>query len=138
MSHDFQKELVWLGATSSPAFVRAPEGNGCAERFIRTLQENMLWVRTLHTVEDLRLAPIEFRHIRTLVDRAAWPLLARPVPMRSDGHVSIGRIVIIGCFKARGRYRLVVPQGTTQTARLIGMLFVNHSIPDIALPCASQ
>ncbi len=42
MSHDFQKEIAWLGAVSSPAFVRAPEGNGCAERFIRTLKENLL------------------------------------------------------------------------------------------------
>lgn len=61
MSHDFQKEIAWLGATSSPAFVRAPEGNGCAERFIRTLKENLLWVRTFHTVEELRLALLEFR-----------------------------------------------------------------------------
>ena len=61
MSHDFQKEITWLGAASSPAFVRAPEGNGCAERFIRTLKENLLWVRTFTTVEELRLALLEFR-----------------------------------------------------------------------------
>jgi len=61
MSRDFRREIAWLGATSSPAFVRAPEGNGCAERFIRTLKENLLWVRTFRTVEDLRLALIEFR-----------------------------------------------------------------------------
>ena len=61
MSHDFQKEIAWLGALSSPAFVRAPEGNGCAERFIRTLKENLLWVRTFHTVEELRLALLDFR-----------------------------------------------------------------------------
>ena len=48
-------------AASSPAFVRAPEGNGCAERFIRTLKENLLWVRTFRTVEELRLALIDFR-----------------------------------------------------------------------------
>jgi transposase InsO family protein len=42
MSGDFQKELRFLGIDSSPAFVRAPEGNGCAERFIRTLKENLL------------------------------------------------------------------------------------------------
>jgi putative transposase len=46
MSDAFQKELAFLGIESSPAFVRAPEGNGCAERFIRTLKENLLWVRT--------------------------------------------------------------------------------------------
>jgi len=61
MSRDFQREIAWLGATSSPAFVRAPEGNGCAERFIRTLKENLLWVRTFRTVEELRLALIDFR-----------------------------------------------------------------------------
>jgi len=36
-------------------------GNGCAERFIRTLKENLLWVRTFRTVEELRHALIEFR-----------------------------------------------------------------------------
>ncbi len=30
MADDFQKELRFPGITSSPAFVRAPEGNGCA------------------------------------------------------------------------------------------------------------
>jgi transposase InsO family protein len=39
MSHVFQEELTFLGITSSPAFVREPEGNGGAERFIRTLKE---------------------------------------------------------------------------------------------------
>src|SRR3954463_392232 len=34
MSDAFQQELAFLGIESSPAFVRAPEGNGCAERFI--------------------------------------------------------------------------------------------------------
>lgn len=56
MSDDFQAELRFLGITASPAFVRAPEGNGVAERFIRTLKEQVLWVRTFQTVEDLRLA----------------------------------------------------------------------------------
>jgi putative transposase len=48
------------GIDSSPAFVRAPEGNGCAEQFIRTLKENLLWVRTRETVEDLRQALLAF------------------------------------------------------------------------------
>lgn len=61
MADDFQKELRFLGIESSPAFVRAPEGNGCAERFIRTLKENLLWVRTFDTVEELRQALLEFR-----------------------------------------------------------------------------
>jgi putative transposase len=61
MSDAFQNELTFLGIESSPAFVRAPEGNGCAERFIRTLKENLLWVQTFNTVEDLRRALLEFR-----------------------------------------------------------------------------
>jgi putative transposase len=61
MSHVFQEELTFLGITSSPAFVREPEGNGCAERFIRTLKENLLWLKTFDTVEELRLALHEFQ-----------------------------------------------------------------------------
>jgi transposase InsO family protein len=61
MSDMFQSELRFLGIESSPAFVRAPEGNGCAERFIRTLKGNLLWVRTFQTIEELRLALLEFR-----------------------------------------------------------------------------
>ena len=34
MSHDFQEEIAFLGVESSPSFVREPEGNGVAERFI--------------------------------------------------------------------------------------------------------
>jgi transposase InsO family protein len=56
VSDAFQDELTFLGIESSPAFVRAPEGNGCAERFIRTLKEQLLWVRPFETVEELRLA----------------------------------------------------------------------------------
>ena len=61
VSHDFQAEIRFLGIESSPAFVREPEGNGCAERFIRTLKENLLWVRHFATVEELRLALIAFK-----------------------------------------------------------------------------
>lgn len=56
MSEDFQAELRFLGMMSSPACVRAPEGNGVAERFIRTLKEQLRWVQTFRTVEDLRVA----------------------------------------------------------------------------------
>ena len=61
MSHDFQEELAFLGIDSSPAFVRAPEGNGCAERFVRSLKENLLWVRTFATAEELRQALLDFK-----------------------------------------------------------------------------
>lgn len=63
MSDHFQKDIAFLGIESSPAFVRAPEGNGCAERFIRTLKENLLWVQHFETIEDLRQALLAFREV---------------------------------------------------------------------------
>ena len=61
VAHDFQAELTVLGIEPSPAFVREPEGNGCAERFIRTLKENLLWVRRFETIEELRQALHQFK-----------------------------------------------------------------------------
>ena len=63
MSQAFQRELRFLGAESSPSFIRAPEGNGVAERFIRTLKEQLLWVRTFETIEELRQALGEFKEL---------------------------------------------------------------------------
>jgi putative transposase len=84
MSGDFQKELKFLGMASSPSFVREPEGNGCAERFIRTLKEQLLWVRTFATVAELVEGLREFK--RTYNER--W-LIGRhghrtPSQVRSD------------------------------------------------------
>lgn len=61
MSDDFQEEIRFLGMESSPAFVREPEGNGCAERFIRTLKENLLWIKPFKTIEELRQALHTFK-----------------------------------------------------------------------------
>lgn len=61
LSDDFQKELKFLGMVSSPSFVREPEGNGCAERFIRTLKEQLLWIRWFDTVAELVEALREFK-----------------------------------------------------------------------------
>jgi len=61
ISNDYQKELRFLGIESSPSFVREPQGNGIAERFVRTLKENFLWVENFDTVEELRLALHKFK-----------------------------------------------------------------------------
>jgi putative transposase len=62
MSDDFQTEIRFLGIEASPAFVRQPEGNGCIERFFRTLKEQLLWLHRFADLEELRAALIEFRH----------------------------------------------------------------------------
>jgi putative transposase len=59
-SDAFQDELFFFGIESSPAFVRAPEGNGCAERLIRTLKEQLLWLRPFQNVEELWLALLDW------------------------------------------------------------------------------
>jgi len=110
MSRDFQREIARLGATSSPAFVRAPEGNGCVERFIRTMKENLLWVRTYQTVDERRLAlidfrqtdnenwlierhghrsPAQFRHDQ--MDKLPWPHTGRIIAIRRALHD--GRVI---------------------------------------------
>jgi putative transposase len=61
MSDDFQGEIQFLGMEPSPSFVRQPEGNGCIERFFRTLKEQLLWVRRFRDLQELRAALIEFR-----------------------------------------------------------------------------
>ena len=53
LADDFQQEVAFFGIESSPSFVREPEGNGVAERVIRTLKENVLWVRS-RLSSDLR------------------------------------------------------------------------------------
>ena len=60
ISHAFQDELKTLGIESSPSFVRQPEGNGCVERFIRTLKEQLLWLQRFRTVVELNQALRDF------------------------------------------------------------------------------
>ena len=61
MSEHFQNELQFLGAESSPSFVRQPQGNGVAERFFKTQKEQLLHVRTFATVDDLYEALKQFQ-----------------------------------------------------------------------------
>ena len=53
-SHHFQGSLNWLGIEDDAAFVGEPQGNGVAERFMRTIKEQCLWSRLFEDVDDLR------------------------------------------------------------------------------------
>ena len=59
-SAHFTGSLAWLGISDDPAFLGEPETNGCAERWIRTLKEQCLWVQLHDTVEELRQAVAGF------------------------------------------------------------------------------
>jgi putative transposase len=59
-AHHFQGSLNWLGIEDDTAFVGERQGNGVAERFIRTLKEQCLWARLCDDVDDLRQAVATF------------------------------------------------------------------------------
>ncbi len=107
MSDDVQAERRFLGMTSSPAFVRAPEGNGVAERFIRILKEQVLWVRPFRTVNELCAALQAWLVTDTepwLVERHGFPLAGprapRP-PGSSGGSVNTPRSQAIRTIEGR-------------------------------------
>lgn len=54
ISDAYQSEIRFLGLVSSPSFVREPQGNGIAERFIKTLKEQLLWIHAFRTVDELQ------------------------------------------------------------------------------------
>ena len=53
------KTLGW--AVGSWGVVREPQGNGIAERIVRILKENLLWIRSFQTIEGLRLTLLAFK-----------------------------------------------------------------------------
>jgi putative transposase len=59
-SAHFTGSLAWLGISDSPAFLGEPETNCCAERWIRTLKEQCLWVQLHDTIDGLRQAVAGF------------------------------------------------------------------------------
>ncbi len=61
VSHDFQREIAFLGVGSSPAFVRAPRATAAPSASSAPSKGTFLWARGFDTVEELRAALIEFR-----------------------------------------------------------------------------
>lgn len=59
----FTKRVKALGIDQSYAFVREPECNGVAERFIRVIKEQCLWAEEFTDLEDAR------RKIATFIQR---------------------------------------------------------------------
>ncbi len=106
MSDTFQGELRFLGIESSPAFVRTPEGNGCAEHFIRTLKENLLWVRTFQTIEELRLALLKFRETYNTTWRIERHGFITPQAVRQNQlpPAALAAQASIQCLINRARY----------------------------------
>ncbi len=108
VADDYQREIAFLGIVSSPAFVREPEGNGCVERFIRTLKENLLWLRRFDTIEELRLALHAFKdsYNRTwIVERHGYQT-PRPSEQRNSRRSRRRHEPATRCLTTVDRYNL--------------------------------
>ena len=81
-SHHYQAEIDHLGIARSPAFHYEPETNGCVEKFIGTLKEQVLWIERFETLGELRERIREFARTYNrdwLIERHGYrsPLEAR-------------------------------------------------------------
>ena len=68
LSDHFQNQLKYWGLNPSFAFIEQPQTNGVAERFIRTLKEQVIYGRVFQNLEEVRTS------VRRFVDtyNRAW------------------------------------------------------------------
>lgn len=60
LSDHFQNQIKFWGIAPSFAFVSQPQTNGVAERFNKTLKEQVIYGRTYRNIEELRVAVTAF------------------------------------------------------------------------------
>jgi transposase InsO family protein len=74
-SHVFEGEARWLGIELSHAFVAEPQCNGVAERFMRTVKEECLWLFDFEDLEQARAridAFIDLYNNQWLIERLGY------------------------------------------------------------------
>src|SRR6266852_4887614 len=92
-ANSFVNEVKCWGFTDTPAFVGEPECNGCAERFMRTLKEQCLYLHQFRDLEEARRiigAFIARYNAEWIVERLGY---RTPVQARRDAlqEAEIGR-----------------------------------------------
>jgi putative transposase len=60
LSDHFQNQLKHWGINPSFAFIEQPQTNGVAERFIRTLKEQVIYGRVFQNLQEVREAVRRF------------------------------------------------------------------------------
>ena len=60
LSDHFQNQIKFWGIAPSFAFISQPQTNGVAERFNKTLKEQIIYGRTYRNIEELRVAVTAF------------------------------------------------------------------------------
>ena len=77
-------EVKWLGCTISPSYVGEPECNGVAERFMRTLKEQCIYLHQFRSLEEARQVIAEFiarYNTQWLIERLGY---RTPAQARAD------------------------------------------------------
>ena len=87
-SDHFQHQLRWWGIAPSFAFLQQPQTNGVAERFIRTLKEQVVYGRAFRNLEEVRLAVAEFIDLYNRHWRVEKNGFRTPHEMRADHALS--------------------------------------------------
>ena len=84
MADHFQKQIRFWGLAPSDAFVAEPETNGVAERFFRTLKEQIVHGRVYRTIDEVRAA------VRLFVEgyNAAWLIEKNGLPSPLDARAA--------------------------------------------------
>ena len=87
MADHFQHQIRFWGLAPGYAFVAEPETNGVAERFFRTLKEQIVHGRIYQTIDEVRAA------VRDFVDRynAAWLIEKNGLLSPLDARAAWGR-----------------------------------------------
>lgn len=114
--------LGWRALTRARAGGGQPEGDGCAERFIRTLEENLVWVGNFQTIEELRQAVLAFKEIyntiwlierlggvsfHLLSDETSFSRPPRRRSLHSCAPITVGVTHSAFCFGG-GRYEEII------------------------------
>ena len=79
------QEVKWLGMTISPSYVGEPQCNGVAERFMRTLKEQCLYLSQFETLEQAQQIIGEFitrYNTQWLIERLGYRTPARAEAQR--------------------------------------------------------
>ncbi len=127
-ARQFQAEIKWLGIRSTPAYVGEPECSGVAERFIRTLKEECIYLHHFETLEEARAvtgAFIERYNNGWLLQRYGYmtPARAREQLSRRAGLMSKPST----CPENRDRYTSKQGKAYQESSSVITSVVVRHS-----------
>ena len=124
LPHTFQHEPSLLRIDNPPPFVREPQGNRCPAAH-PILKENLLWVPTFATVEDLRSARHELHGPLQSPVHPRAPCATRhrgSPPRRGHGACPRGPIKPTSVFTVRAAAIVVTPYSETDGTARNGLL----------------